>query len=57
MTKKDMLRCYKELSSCDMDKVEHVVNAIYKAFDVDNNGKVGNKKITFLKAFRTSFIT
>ncbi|CAF4162443.1 unnamed protein product, partial [Rotaria magnacalcarata] len=27
-----------------MDKVEHVVNAIYKAFDVDNNGKVDIKE-------------
>ncbi|CAF4191961.1 unnamed protein product, partial [Rotaria magnacalcarata] len=44
MTKKDMLKCYKDLSSCDMDKVEHVVNAIYKAFDVDNNGKVDIKE-------------
>ncbi len=36
-----MLKCYKDLSSCDMDKVERVVNAIYKAFDTDNDGKVG----------------
>jgi len=43
MTKKDMLKCYKDLSTCDMDKVEHVVNAIYQAFDIDNNGKVGRK--------------
>lgn len=41
MTKKDMLKCYKDLSSCDMDKIEHVVSAIYKAFDTDNDGKVG----------------
>lgn len=41
MTKRDMLKCYKDLSTCDMDKVEHVVAAIYKAFDTDNDGKVG----------------
>ncbi|CAF3398996.1 unnamed protein product [Rotaria sp. Silwood1] len=40
MTKKDMLKCYKDLSTCDMDKIEHVVSAIYKAFDTDNDGKV-----------------
>jgi len=44
MTKKDMLKCYKDFSTCDMDKVEHVVNAIYQAFDTDNDGKVGMKK-------------
>jgi Ca2+-binding EF-hand superfamily protein len=44
MTKKDMLKCYKDLSTCDMDKVEHVVNAIYQAFDTDNDGKVGRRK-------------
>jgi hypothetical protein len=44
MTKKDMLKCYKDLSTCDMDKVEHVVNAIYQAFDTDNDGKVGRSK-------------
>lgn len=44
MTKKDMLRCYKDLSTCDMDKVEHVVNAIYQAFDTDNDGKVGKEQ-------------
>lgn len=44
MTKKDMLRCYKDLSTCDMDKVEHVVNAIHKAFDTDNDGTVGKTK-------------
>ena len=44
MTKKDMLKCYKDLSTCDMDKVEHVVNAIYQAFDSDNDGKVGRKE-------------
>jgi Ca2+-binding EF-hand superfamily protein len=27
-----------------MDKVEHVVNAIYKAFDIDNDGKVGRDR-------------
>jgi hypothetical protein len=43
MTKKDMLKCYKDLSTCDMDKVEHVVTAIYQAFDTDNDGKVGRK--------------
>jgi len=47
MTKKDMLKCYRDLSTCDMDKVEHVVNAIYQAFDTDNNGKVGKKKYYF----------
>lgn len=41
MTKKEMLRCYKDLSTCDMEKVEHVVTAIHKAFDTDNDGKVG----------------
>ena len=46
MTKKDMLRCYKELSTCDMEKVEHVVNAIHKAFDTDDDGTVGKKKKT-----------
>ncbi|CAF4358386.1 unnamed protein product [Rotaria socialis] len=40
MTKKDMLKCYRDLSTCDMDKVEHVVSAIYQAFDIDNDGKV-----------------
>jgi Ca2+-binding EF-hand superfamily protein len=45
MSKKDMLKCYKDLSTCDMDKVEHVVNAIYQAFDTDNDGKVGRNKI------------
>ncbi|CAF1282750.1 unnamed protein product [Adineta steineri] len=44
MTKKDMLKCYRDLSTCDMDKVEHVVNAIYKAFDIDNDGKVDFKE-------------
>jgi Ca2+-binding EF-hand superfamily protein len=44
MTKKDMLKCYKDLSTCDMDKVEHVVNAIYQTFDTDNDGKVGMRK-------------
>jgi hypothetical protein len=24
-----------------MDKIEHVVNAIYQTFDTDNDGKVG----------------
>ena len=41
MTKKDMIKCYKDLSTCDVDKVEHVVGAIYQAFDTDNDGKVG----------------
>jgi Ca2+-binding EF-hand superfamily protein len=41
MTKKEMLKCYKDLSTCDMDKIEHVVNAIYQTFDTDNDGKVG----------------
>ncbi len=36
-----MLKCYKDLSTCDIDKLEHVVNAIYMAFDTDNDGKVG----------------
>jgi hypothetical protein len=45
MTKKDMLKCYRDLSTCDMDKMEHVVNAIYKAFDTDNDGTVGMKMI------------
>ena len=36
-----MLKCYKDLSTCDIEKVEHIVNAIYKAFDTDDNGKVG----------------
>ncbi|CAF2411587.1 unnamed protein product [Rotaria sp. Silwood2] len=44
MTKKDMLKCYKELSTCDIDKIEHVVNAIYEAFDTDNDGKVDFKE-------------
>jgi len=26
-----------------MDKVEHVVTAIYQAFDTDNDGKVGKR--------------
>ena len=26
-----------------MEKVEHVVNAIYKAFDTDNDGTVGKR--------------
>jgi hypothetical protein len=43
MTKKDMIKCYKDLSTCDIDKVEHVVGAIYQAFDTDNDGKVGKK--------------
>jgi len=45
MTKKDMLKCYKDFSTCDMDKVTHVVNAIYQAFDTDNDGKVGMRNI------------
>jgi hypothetical protein len=45
MTKKDMVKCYKDLSTCDIDKVEHVVNAIYQTFDTDNNGKLGTNKI------------
>ena len=36
-----MLKCYRDLSTCDIDKIEHVVNAIYQAFDTDNNGKLG----------------
>lgn len=28
-----------------MEKIEHVVNAIYQAFDIDNNGKVGRSTI------------
>ncbi|CAF0772817.1 unnamed protein product, partial [Didymodactylos carnosus] len=44
MNKKDMLRCYKELSTCDIDKIEHVVNAIHQCFDVDNDGKVDFKE-------------
>ena len=52
MTKKDMLKCYKDLSTCDMDKIEHVVNAIYQAFDIDNDGKVGQWS---RKACRSSF--
>ncbi|CAF0929178.1 unnamed protein product [Adineta ricciae] len=44
MSKRDMIKCYKELSTCDADKVEHVVNAIYQAFDVDNDGKVDFKE-------------
>ncbi|CAF4676318.1 unnamed protein product [Rotaria sp. Silwood2] len=44
MTKKDMLKCYKELSTCDIDKIEHVVNAIYEAFDIDNDGKADFKE-------------
>lgn len=27
-----------------MEKVEHVVNAIHKAFDTDNDGTVGKEK-------------
>jgi hypothetical protein len=54
MTKKDMLKCYKDLSTCDMDKVEHVVNAIYQAFDTDNNGKVGMKSIIVCFFFRSN---
>lgn len=46
MTKRDMVKCYKDFSTCDVDKVEHVVNAIYQAFDTDNDGKVG-KRISF----------
>ncbi len=44
-----MLKCYKDLSTCDMDKVEHVVNAIYQAFDTDNDGKVGRNKTALKK--------
>ncbi|CAF0944752.1 unnamed protein product [Didymodactylos carnosus] len=44
MSKKDMIRCYKELSTCDVDKIEHVVNAIHKCFDTDNDGKVDFKE-------------
>ncbi len=40
-----MVKCYKDLSTCDIDKVEHVVNAIYQTFDTDNNGKLGTNKI------------
>jgi Ca2+-binding EF-hand superfamily protein len=48
MTKKDMIKCYKDLSTCDIDKVEHVVSAIYQAFDTDNDGKVGkNNRFLF----------
>lgn len=47
MTKRDMVKCYKDLSSCDADKVEHVVNAIYQAFDIDNDGKVGKTPVRF----------
>jgi Ca2+-binding EF-hand superfamily protein len=51
MTKKDMLKCYKDFSTCDMDKVTHVVNAIYQAFDTDNDGKVGMKNIIHFVIF------
>ena len=52
MTKKDMIKCYKDLSTCDIDKVEHVVGAIYQAFDTDNDGKVGkNQSIFFVQSF------
>ncbi len=53
-----MLKCYKDLSTCDMDKVEHVVNAIYQAFDIDNNGKVGRKiyKKTYCGIFIFYFV-
>ena len=36
-----------------MDKVEHVVTAIYQAFDTDNDGKVG--KFLFESKRRNSF--
>lgn len=53
-----MVKCYKDLSTCDADKVEHVVNAIYQAFDVDNDGKVGKNilddDLAFLLAFEYS---
>lgn len=45
--KQDMVNCYKDLSTCDIDKVQHVVDAIYKAFDTDNDGKVGQYKDLF----------
>jgi Ca2+-binding EF-hand superfamily protein len=58
MTKKDMLKCYKDLSTCDMDKVEHVVNAIYQAFDTDNDGKVGRKIVNcfYIRNFSLNYL-
>lgn len=56
MTKRDMIKCYKDLSTCDIDKVEHVVSAIYQAFDTDNDGKVG-KHDPFFCSFSLSLIS
>jgi hypothetical protein len=56
MTKRDVVKCYKDLSTCDIDKVEHVVNAIYQTFDTDNNGKVGTNKKIYFWFFSTVFI-
>lgn len=39
------------MSTCDVDKVEHVVGAIYQAFDTDNDGKVGQFKDYLLFLF------
>ncbi len=56
MTKKDMIKCYKDLSTCDIDKVEHVVGAIYQAFDTDNDGKVGKKNRFAIILFLSNFV-
>lgn len=56
MTKRDMVKCYKDFSTCDVDKVEHVVNAIYQAFDTDNDGKVGEKNLFFFCFYLINFL-